>query len=731
MARKRSGGGGTGGGGRRPRRGRPAQPPEGMPPVPDRRQIEGMMRAFLGQAGGEGGTPAQQAQDLIYEAAQTGDPRRRAEMARRALELWSDCADAYVMLAEAAPDHREALRLYEQGVAAGERALGPRAFQEDVGHFWGILETRPYMRARVGLAQHLWMQGRREEAVGHLQDMLRLNPNDNQGLRYVLAGWLGNLRRDEELAALLDRYHEATAMWSWNKALLAFRREGDTPAARKLLKAALKANKHVVPYITGESLPPLELPGAYSPGDESEAIIYVHESLPGWKETPGAVDWVRAHAAAPASGRRRRVPERAEMSAEEAVNELLALPREEDVWQADCRQLPVWVNDNGRRTRPQMVAVLSCSTQQALSQEVIAGQPAVGTILQALVTAARSEAAQTPHRPRELQVPVGGVWQELRPHLERAEIALVESEHLEEADSLFRWLGERIGEEGQPALVEAEGITPELLADFYEAAATFFERAPWHGVAYESAIRIESPLAPGGVCYGVLMGQSGMTYGLALYEDVELLRRMWRGNLSDAQNARLTVATVVTYGEDFTVAFPDLDDIHASANAGGAGAADGRPADRPRLRGPAAAGRLDAGERRGPGGRPRGAAEAVVDLGVTAPCGPLPLHRPVPIVPGKRWAGERSTRWQAWTRRTSWPRGWRWCCSWSRGRCGGCSRSTGAGPGRCWPRGPGPRSCCWCSPSPWSGPPWRRRPAPASPACASRTSGGSCSRPAA
>jgi tetratricopeptide (TPR) repeat protein len=534
MARKRSGGGGTGGGGRRPRRGRPAQPPEGMPPVPDRRQIEGMMRAFLGQAGGEGGTPAQQAQDLIYEAAQTGDPRRRAEMARRALELWSDCADAYVMLAEAAPDHREALRLYEQGVAAGERALGPRAFQEDVGHFWGILETRPYMRARVGLAQHLWMQGRREEAVGHLQDMLRLNPNDNQGLRYVLAGWLGNLRR-----------------------------EGDTPAARKLLKAALKANKHVVPYITGESLPPLELPGAYSPGDESEAIIYVHESLPGWKETPGAVDWVRAHAAAPASGRRRRVPERAEMSAEEAVNELLALPREEDVWQADCRQLPVWVNDNGRRTRPQMVAVLSCSTQQALSQEVIAGQPAVGTILQALVTAARSEAAQTPHRPRELQVPVGGVWQELRPHLERAEIALVESEHLEEADSLFRWLGERIGEEGQPALVEAEGITPELLADFYEAAATFFERAPWHGVAYESAIRIESPLAPGGVCYGVLMGQSGMTYGLALYEDVELLRRMWRGNLSDAQNARLTVATVVTYGEEFTVAFPDLDDIQA------------------------------------------------------------------------------------------------------------------------------------------------------------------------
>jgi hypothetical protein len=30
-------------------------------------------------------------------------------------------------------------------VAAGERSLGPKAFEEDAGHFWGILETRPYM----------------------------------------------------------------------------------------------------------------------------------------------------------------------------------------------------------------------------------------------------------------------------------------------------------------------------------------------------------------------------------------------------------------------------------------------------------------------------------------------------------------------------------------------------------------------------------------------------------
>src|SRR5262249_47373556 len=147
-----------------------------------------------------------------------------------------DCADAYVLLAEHATSRKEALRLYEQGVAAGERALGAEAFERDVGHFWGLLETRPYLRARLGLAHSLWTDGRRDEAVGHLQDMLRLNPGGNQGVRYTLAGFLLFLDRDDDLAQLLQQYHEDSAAWAYTKALLAFRQQGDTLEARRLLK---------------------------------------------------------------------------------------------------------------------------------------------------------------------------------------------------------------------------------------------------------------------------------------------------------------------------------------------------------------------------------------------------------------------------------------------------------------------------------------------------------------
>jgi hypothetical protein len=44
------------------------------------------------------------------------------------------------------------------------------------------------------------------------------------------------------------------------------------------------------------------------------------------------------------------------------------------------------------------------------------------------------------------------------------------------------------------------------------------------------------------------MGQGGMTYGLALYPDLDWLLRIWSGEVSDEENEFGTVATAVTFG---------------------------------------------------------------------------------------------------------------------------------------------------------------------------------------
>ncbi len=56
-------------------------------------------------------TPLEQAQVLIYQAHKERLPKRRAALARRALEISPDCADAYDLLSTLEPDTPKRLAL--------------------------------------------------------------------------------------------------------------------------------------------------------------------------------------------------------------------------------------------------------------------------------------------------------------------------------------------------------------------------------------------------------------------------------------------------------------------------------------------------------------------------------------------------------------------------------------------------------------------------------------------
>jgi tetratricopeptide (TPR) repeat protein len=268
------------------------------PVLPDQRAMEGLLAMFSsGLGAAPGGDALDDAQELMYTAWETADRRQRVALAKDALRVSPLCADAYVLLAEeAAKTPAEAIQLYRKGVEAGEQAVGPAAFKDDVGHFWGLLETRPYMRARSGLAQALWAAGQHDEAIGHYRELLRLNPNDNQGNRYLLAGCLLALNRDAELTALLDSYgRECTAEWSYTGVLVAYRRNGDTAKTRSLLEEAVTTNGHVPPYLLGRKKPP-RTPASYiTMGGEDEAQEYARRYAAAWANTEGALAWLTAH----------------------------------------------------------------------------------------------------------------------------------------------------------------------------------------------------------------------------------------------------------------------------------------------------------------------------------------------------------------------------------------------------------------------------------------------------
>jgi tetratricopeptide (TPR) repeat protein len=241
-------------------------------------------------------TPLERAQDLIYQAYQETSPKRRADMARRAVEISPDCADAYNILAETERSPEKALALYEQGMAAGERAIGTEGFHEMEGNFWSATETRPYMRASQNVAELAWMLGQRRRAIEIFEHMLRLNPNDNQGVRYRLISYYLEEGDDKAAIKLLKKYKDdAAATWAYSQALVIFRLKGPGPDADKAFNIAFKANPHVPAYLLGKKHMPLQLPDHIGLGDTSEAVDYVASGRHAWNQTPGALDWLAQH----------------------------------------------------------------------------------------------------------------------------------------------------------------------------------------------------------------------------------------------------------------------------------------------------------------------------------------------------------------------------------------------------------------------------------------------------
>ncbi len=42
-------------------------------------------------------------------------------------------------------------------------------------------------------------------------------------------------------------------------------------------------------------MPPIQLPDAYSPGDEREAILFSYKAHHIWRKIPGASEWLKSH----------------------------------------------------------------------------------------------------------------------------------------------------------------------------------------------------------------------------------------------------------------------------------------------------------------------------------------------------------------------------------------------------------------------------------------------------
>ena len=230
------------------------------------------------------------AQMMAYDACQkTGNARK--EMALKAIDISENCADAYVILAELEKNPQIKIDLYRKASVAARKILGEKAFTEYRGDFWKIIGTRPYMRAQEGLALSLWNSGRMDEAKNTYEELLELNPDDNQGVRYsLLLIYMieGSADKAEEL---LNTYDEDGADWDYNRSLLLFRTSGVTIESKTALRKAFSSNIYVPAMLAGA----VDIPGRsnyITPGQPDEAGSYVRSCGALWLDNEEAIKWM-------------------------------------------------------------------------------------------------------------------------------------------------------------------------------------------------------------------------------------------------------------------------------------------------------------------------------------------------------------------------------------------------------------------------------------------------------
>lgn len=192
--------------------------------------------------------------DEVYEyleAAEDASSAKEAlKFAKKALEIAPENWDAACMVAELSAKTPESLlekleKLIEQADAVMER---DGWFSErNIGDFWELYETRPYMRLRSAYFNALVSCDMLKKAIVQAEDMLRLCENDNLGVRYTLMHLYAHFEDEEKALALLKKYEEESSMFMLPLSMLYYKL-GDYKKAARYLRKLNQRNKDTLRF---------------------------------------------------------------------------------------------------------------------------------------------------------------------------------------------------------------------------------------------------------------------------------------------------------------------------------------------------------------------------------------------------------------------------------------------------------------------------------------------------
>ena len=189
------------------------------------------------------GDALQRAHDKFCEAVQYSG-KKREQLLKEALEISEDLADAYTCMADGCKGKKKRVELYKKALATSERLLGNDWQSKYKGVGWGVLETRPPMRAMYGLALFLHEEKKLDEA---LELFRALMVSTRTTTKEFAIRWQRRSSKSNAMTNSRSYRGDVSASLLYTKALYLFRKQEHRIKRIKLLR--LSATMFTCRYI--------------------------------------------------------------------------------------------------------------------------------------------------------------------------------------------------------------------------------------------------------------------------------------------------------------------------------------------------------------------------------------------------------------------------------------------------------------------------------------------------
>ena len=222
-------------------------------------------------------TPLDDAYEILEEAQNARNEKEAIKLAKKAYEKSPECFDAILFQCDLEENGIKRMKLLEGGLEVEKNRLIKEKYfdKENIGHFYGIFETRPYIRGLVVKAEYLLEEGKLRQAESICKEVLRLNENDNMGARYLLMAIFATLEEENDMLKLYKKYPEEDLEMLFPLFALYYK-IGNDKKALEYLNRVNKCNSNFVKFFNGTIKENGKVnPGYYSRGDSSEIFMYL------------------------------------------------------------------------------------------------------------------------------------------------------------------------------------------------------------------------------------------------------------------------------------------------------------------------------------------------------------------------------------------------------------------------------------------------------------------------